>query len=167
MGRSITARLLDAIYELSGVRLGADVFPATRDTETAVASVLALAALSDGSVSTEESERLVIILRRNFDLEAGTALALITRAIHELPVHDGMSKLLKELNSALSVRNKESLIVMLLEVIAADGRKEAEEMEVLANFVFGLGLSARSMDRAYERYFSSRRGKADEARRSP
>ena len=99
MGRSITARLLDAIYELSGVRLGADVFPATRDTETAVASVLALAALSDGSVSTEESERLVIILRRNFDLEAGTALALITRVIHELPVHDGMSKLLKELNS--------------------------------------------------------------------
>ena len=49
---------------------------------------------------------------------------------------------------------------------AADGRKEAEEREVLAHFVYGLKLSAKCLDRAYERYFSSRRGRADLARKS-
>lgn len=164
MSRSITGKLLDLIYNTTGITLGPDEFPATRDAENAVALALALTALSDGSVSTEEAERLVVILRKRFALEAGTALALITRTIHGLSENREISSLLLELNTILSARNKEALIVMLLEVIAADGRKEAEEMQLLANFVYGLGVSGKSMDRAYEQYFRSRRGKADRAR---
>ena len=167
MSRSVAGKLNDLMYRTTGITLGEDRFPSSREAEQAVATVLALAALSDGSVSTEETERLVVILRKNFEVEPGTALNLITRAIDDLPGVGGMPALLQQLNTILSTRNKEALIVMLLEVIAADGRKEAEEMEVLANFVFGLRLSGKSMDRAYESYFSSRRGKADQARTEP
>ena len=162
----MSGRFTDLVYNATGIVLGDEKFPATRDVESSVASVLALTALSDGSVSTEEAERLVVILRKNFNLEAGSALALITRALHELPGRDAVPALLQELNSLLSAPNKEHLVIMVLEVIAADGRKEAEEMEVLANIVYGLGVSGKSMDRAYAGYFESRRGKADRARMS-
>lgn len=144
--------------------MGNSALPTSFEAESAIASVLALAAMSDGSVSTDEIERLVVILRKGFNLEGGSALKLMTDAIRDLPQRGSMSALLDELNRYLSVQNKEEVAVMILEVIAADGRKEASEMEVLAHAVYGLGLSTKSMNRAYERYFASRRGKADQAR---
>ncbi len=164
MKRSIRDRLGDLVYSVTGHQSDSNGLPADRETENAVASVLALAAMSDGIVSTEEIERLVSILRRGFALDGGTALSLITSAIHDLPAQASMGELLGKLNDVLGTRDKEDLIVMLLEVIAADGQKEAEEMEVLAHTVYGLRISQKSMQRAYERYFASRRGRADLAR---
>jgi uncharacterized tellurite resistance protein B-like protein len=164
MKRSIGSKIGDLVYAVSGIDYGRNGLPANRETENAVASVLALAAMSDKSVSTEETERLVVILRKGFALEGGAALSLITRAIHDLPVHSSMGDLLVDLNRALGIRDKEDLVVMLLEVIAADGHKEAEEMEVLAHTVYGLNVSDKSLQRAYRRYFASRRGRADRKR---
>lgn len=164
MKRSFRDRAGDLIYALTGKSLGRNDLPRDQETEHAIASVLALAAMSDGIISTEETERLVVILRKGFALDSGAALSLITRAIHELPVRASMSDLTGDLNNLLSMRDKEDLVVMLLEVIAADGRKEAEEMEVLAHTVFGLNISQKSMQRAYSRYFASRRGRADKLR---
>lgn len=162
--RSIYARLGDLIYAVTGRQFGSTRLPTDHETENAIASVLALAAMSDGIVSTEEIERLVIILRREFSLDAGTALSHITDAIHGLPERSSMGRLMDELNGLLGTRNKEDFIVMLLEVIAADGRKDAQEMEVLAHTVHGLNVSQKCMQRAYLRYHSSRRGRANQAR---
>ena len=50
---------------------------------------------------------------------------------------------------------------MLLEVISADGVKEAEEMDILARTVDALGVPDRNLRRAYTRYFDARRAAPD------
>jgi len=164
MKRTFRDKAGDFVYSLTGKSFGRNELPRDKETEHAIASVLALAAMSDGIISTEETERLVAILRKGFALAPGAALSLITNAIHDLPARANMSDLMGELNKLLSTRDKEDLVVMLLDVIAADGRKEAQEMEVLAHTVYGLHVSQKSMQRAYSRYFASRRGRADKMR---
>ena len=131
------------------------------DLQYPVASLLAAAASSDGSVSTEETERLVVILRRGFELDAGIALELVVKALHDLAARDGIDEILAELGRNLNAGRKEDLIVMLLEVISADGVKEAEEMDILARTVDALGVPDRNLRRAYTRYFDARRAAPD------
>jgi hypothetical protein len=49
---------------------------------------------------------------------------------------------------------------MLLEVVAADGVKDAREISVLDKAITGLKISDASMDRAYGTYFSQRRSES-------
>lgn len=130
------------------------------DIRADVATLLALAAKSDGIVSTGETERVVVILRRGFGLQAGTALALMTKALHDLPDAEQTASLLAGLGGAMRMRQKEDVVVMLLEVISADGIKEASEMALLADTVTALGIPDANLQRAYRRYFDARRERA-------
>lgn len=123
-----------------------------------IADLLAIVATSDGSVSTEEIERLVVILQRAFGLGDGSALDLITNAIHDTPADHDPGRHLHSLASALRKDQKEDLIVMLLEVISADGIKEARELEILSDTAVALRIPDDAMDRAYRRYFEKRKG---------
>ncbi|MDH4046881.1 MAG: TerB family tellurite resistance protein [Gammaproteobacteria bacterium] len=121
-----------------------------------IAALLAVVASSDGSIATQETERLVTALRRGFGLKAGAALELIVRAIDEVPNDRDNSALLRQLDVTLDKAQKEDLVVMLLDVIAADGVKDAQEIGVFVEATSGLNISDRSLDRAYERYFSGK-----------
>lgn len=161
--RSWREKLVDIVYAKTGVSLSAGDKDADRSFQYAVATLLALVAQSDGSVSTEEVERIVVILRKKFQIEAGTALELMTSAFHDLPEQHGTKEIFAELNQLLSLEQKEDLAVEMLEVIAADGQKEAGEMQLLALAVFNLGIPNKSMNRAYERYFRTRQGRSQTA----
>ena len=158
--RSWREKLVDIVYAKTGMSLSRDDGNADRDFQFAVATLLTLVAQSDGSVSTEEVERIVVILRKKFQLDAGSALELMTSAFSDLPEPDGGSEIFAELDEILSLEQKEDLAVELLEVISADGRKEAGEMTMLAQTVFGLGIPNSVMSRAYDRYFQTRQGRA-------
>ena len=158
--RSWRERLIDLVYARTGKSLGSVRSRDDREFQFAVASLLAHVARSDDSVSTEEVERIVVILRKNFQLEAGSALELMTSAFHELPEKDKMADLFEQLNESLSLEQKEDLAVKMLQVISADGRKETGEMKTLAQTVFALGIPNQVMNRAYERYFQTRQGRS-------
>jgi uncharacterized tellurite resistance protein B-like protein len=128
----------------------------TPETQFDAACLLAIAARSDGSVATQETERLVSVLQRGFAIKESAALQLMVRALDVASDTQGISTLLRNLELALDKMQKESLIVMLLEVVAADGIKDACEMSVLDKAISGLKVSDTSMDRAYRSYFAQR-----------
>ena len=92
-----------------------------------------------------------------FSLTSTVALDLITRAIDDQLVGNDSSKLFEELNERLSTKQKEELILMLLEVIAADGEKESAEMTLLNQTVAALDISDSRLSKIYDRYFENRR----------
>jgi uncharacterized tellurite resistance protein B-like protein len=128
--------------------------PLTPETQYDVACLLAIAARSDGSIATQETERLVSALQRGFSLKGAAALELVVRALDDASELQDASTLLRNLQRALSDSQKESLMVMLPEVVAADGIKDAREIGVLDEAIAGLQISDKSMDRAYHSYFA-------------
>lgn len=158
--------MIDLVYARTGKRLGTGKNRTDRDFQFAIASLLGAVARSDGSVSTHEVERIVVILRKRFGLDAVSALELTTSAFHDLAQDDNIVTLFDELNNMLNLEQKEELAVQILEVISADGRKEAGEMKILALVVYSLGIPNNVMNRAYDRYFQTRQGRGQRLKES-
>lgn len=151
MARSIK----DLISAVTGVELA----PAHVDvnTQLAVAGLMAVAALSDGSIDPRETERMVLALKRHYDLTNSTALDFVTRAISAAPEREVAAELISRLNKDLSHKQKQECLVMLLEVIAADGEKEARELKVLNDTIEALRIPDRYVTAAFAEYHASRR----------
>lgn len=128
----------------------------TPETQYDVACLLAMAANSDGSIATQETERLVTAMQRGFSVKSDAALKLVVSALDDVKQHPDVVSLLKKLHRALDKDQKETLVVVLLEVIAADDVKDAREIKLLDNAMTGLKISDKTMDRAYRRYFAQR-----------
>lgn len=150
-------KLLDLIYTTTGIELGSRSSPVDINAQIAVASLLVVAASSDGSIDSKETVKMVEAMCARFSLTSAVALDLVSRAIDDQLAHNGSSYLYNELNERLSTRQKEELILMLLEVIAADGEKDVAEISVLNNAVAALKISDSRLAKIYDRYFENRR----------
>jgi len=153
----LAAKLKDLVYAITGVDLDFDRISTDINAQMAIASLLAVAANSDGSIDIVETQKMTNMLRRRFDLTSGVALDLVTRAIDDLSAGDASSRLFDELNERLTLKQKDDLLLMVLEVIAADGEKEAREMALLDQTVVALNISDRQLAKIYDRYFEARR----------
>lgn len=122
-----------------------------------VASIMVVAANSDGGISPEENLRMVQQLREGFGLKPGEALELVTRLADTSATTHDLDALLETVNQEFSTAAKEHLMSMVLQVIAADKEKSPGEIKLLATLVEGLGLSEKSMETVYARYFRSRK----------
>ena len=150
-------KLQDLIYATTGIELGPGNEPVDINAQIAVASLLAVAASSDGSIDGKETVKMVEALCGRFSITSTVALDFVTRAIDDQLVQRDPSQLFDELNQRLTLKQKEELILMLLEVIAADGEKDAGEMAVLDRTVSALNISDNRLAKIYQRYFESRR----------
>lgn len=149
--------LLDLIYSKTGIGAGADASRSDDESQNLIASLLALVAKSDGGISLDESERMVGLLRKRFRVSPIEALEMITRASNELAVHSRLDEVVDAINRKLTLAQKEDLMLMVLHVIAADNKKDAGEMRLLAAVVEGLRMPDQLMDKVYERYFKEQR----------
>ncbi len=149
--------LLDLIYSKTGISVGSDALSGDREGQNLIASLLALVAKSDGGISLDESERMVGLLRNRFRISPDEALEMIARASHELAVHSRLDEVVDAINRKLTLAQKEDLMLMVLQVIAADNRKDAGEMRLLGAVVEGLRVPDQLMRRVYERYFEEQR----------
>ena len=96
-------------------------------------------------------------LKRHFGMSTDDAQSLIVRLADSARSNDpDTERQIRRLREEMSSSQKEELAYMVLEVIAADKRKEASEMALLAKLIDGLGISDASMERAYARYFRDR-----------
>ena len=145
--------LLDIIIEKTGVGIASDSVASDYEAQTLIASLLALVARSDGGMSPDENVRIVNLLCKRFGLKSGEALDLVARAADELPSHDQFDEVVDSVNEALTRTQKEELMFMVLCVIAADNKKDAAEMKLLAKLVDALRLPDQFMQKIYERNF--------------
>ena len=149
-------RFEDLIYRRTGVRLGRRPGRAS-DEQEIFASLLAAMAWADGEITTEEALHMVEAVKRHFDLNEPEAVSLVRRAADGFREAGGLDELMTELESSMSLAQKEALTVMLLEIVAADGHKAAEEIELLQQIVEAMRVPEDVLGRAFERYFADRR----------
>jgi uncharacterized tellurite resistance protein B-like protein len=150
-------KLADLIYAKTGISLELTGLADDPDEQALVASLLALVARSDGTISAEESTRMVDLLRSRFHMGTQEAANLVDRAINEFGADANLDGLVANINDELSLADKEDLIDVVLHIIAADNRKDAREMELLATLINGLHIPDNVMERAYAKYFQSQK----------
>ena len=128
------------------------------DSRFLVASLLVWVAKGDGRISESETEKMLQLVGDHFQLRSAESLEVLTQAIAKLAENPDLSSILRGLSSVISSDDKEDIVVMMLKVIAADGRRDAEEMDSLSEAADILEVSPESMHRAFDRYFEDRSG---------
>jgi len=145
--------LIDFIHSKTGFRIGAEDSGTEPVSQLLMTALLVLVAKSDGGISTDESLRMVELLRSRFGINPGEALNLINRASDELSHHAELDGFIEAANDELSLAQKEVLMLMVLNVISADNQKDAGEMRLLAALLEGLEIPDKTMNEVYDRYF--------------
>lgn len=123
------------------------------DAKYLVAVLLVYVAKGDGVISGKETQQMLTLIEEQFQIPSSESLALLTRAIADISDNPDMNNLLSEISLVLSVEEKEDIALMLLKVVAADGRKDAEDMEKLSTAAEIVNIPPDVMHRAYDRYF--------------
>ena len=126
------------------------------DSQFLVAALLVSVAKGDGNISEMETEKMLQLVGEHFHLRSSESLELLTRAMSNLAENPDLTSLLVELSTVLTSADKEDVAVMLLKVVAADGRQDAEEMEMLSKAAEIIEISPESMHNAFDRYFDDK-----------
>jgi len=127
------------------------------DAKYLVAVLLVYVAKGDGNISENETKQMLDLLGDYFDLPSASSLELLTRAMADIAENPDLDNLLKDLSVILSLAEKEEIALMMLKVVAADGRKDAEEMDKLSTAAQIIDIPADVMHCAYDRYFEETR----------
>ena len=96
---------------------------------------------------------MLALIEEQYQIASAESLALLTRAMADFAENPDMHNLLGEISSVLSREEKEDIALMLLKVVAANGRKDAEEMEKLSVAAEIIKIPPDVLHRAYDRYF--------------
>jgi uncharacterized tellurite resistance protein B-like protein len=126
----------------------------TYDAKYLVSALLVFVAKGGGSISEEETAKMLDLVSDHFGLHSSESLEIITNAMEDLAGNPDFEGLLRELSKLLDVAEKEDVALMMLKVAAANGRKDAEEMEKLRIAADIIDVSSETMHRAYDRYFA-------------
>ena len=126
------------------------------DSRYLVAALLVSVAKSDGNISQYETGKMLQLVGEHFHLKSSESLELLNRAMTNFAEDPDLTTLLGELGSGLTTEDKEDIAVMLLKVVAADGRRDAEEMDTLSQAAEVIDISRDSMHRAFDRYFDDK-----------
>ncbi len=147
--------------EITGSRLeGAHLIIETTEGDQAydskflVAALLVLVARGSGRIEPEESAQMIELIEDHFHMQSAESLELLTFAISELADKPTLGTFLEELGPTLSDADKESIALMGLKVVAADGRRDVAEMEQFNEAMRLIGASPEIVHRAFDRYFS-------------
>lgn len=153
MSRSIT----DRIYARTGIAVRRRDLRADRDAQLAIAALIGRVAGGDGSETAEETVVAVALLKQRFGMHGTEALELLGRG-REAWNGRATAAILAELDSRLGMPEKEDLLLMLLDVVAADHTKDPRELDLLADTARALDIPASIVDRAISQYLAARRG---------
>lgn len=124
------------------------------DCRFLVAALLIFVARGSGSIAPEESGKMIELIEEHFDMEGAESLELLTSAMSELADKPSLGRLLAELGPTLSETEKESIALMGLKVVAADGTRQYSEMEQFSRAMETVGISPDIVHRAFDRYFA-------------
>jgi uncharacterized tellurite resistance protein B-like protein len=126
----------------------------TYDSQFLVAALLVYVAKGDGTISTSETEEMLQAIGRHFHLQSAQSLELLNRAIAGLADNPDLEGLLRQLSSILTADDKREIALMMLKVAAADGRKDAAEMEKLHIAAEIIDIPPEVLHQAFDDYFA-------------
>jgi len=149
----MTEQILSSRIEGTRLILETSEGPQTYDSRFLVAAWLVFLARS-GGIEPEESSKMIELIEQHFHLQGAESLELIRRAMCELAEKPTLPALLTDLGLTLSDGDKEDIALMGLKVIAADGRREVEEMELFNAAMEAIDIPPENLHRAFDRYFS-------------
>jgi uncharacterized tellurite resistance protein B-like protein len=133
------------------------------DDRKYLASVLMVfVAKGDGTISGTETQIMMALLDDQYQIPAAEALELLTTAIADIAENPEFSNSVSNLGAVLTIPEKEDIAVTLLKIVAADGRKDAEEMEKLRVAADMISIPEDVMHRAFDRYFEETQVLPDE-----
>ena len=124
------------------------------DSKFLVAALLVFVARGSGRIEPEESAEMIELIENYFHMQSAESLELITFAMAELAEHPSLETLLGDLGKTLSDGDKEDIALMGLKVVAADGRRDFEEIEQFKLAMDRIGISPETVHRAFDRYFA-------------
>ena len=119
-----------------------------------VAALLIHIARGSGRIEPEESAKMIELIERHFNLQSAESLELLTRAMSELADDPDLGEELTKLSPTLSDDDRENIALMALKVIAADGKRDVDEMERFNQSVERMGIAPDIVHRAFDRYFA-------------
>lgn len=123
------------------------------DAKYLVAALLVYVAKGDGNISDEETAQMLSLVGSHFNLASSDSLEILRRAIRDIAENPDLKSLLTRLSAILNEQEKEDIALMMLKVVAADGRRDADEMENVRIAADVIGIPKDVMHRAYDRYF--------------
>ncbi len=124
------------------------------DSKFLVAALLVIVARGSGSIEPEESAKMIELMEEHFHMHGAESLELLTFAISELADKPTLASILQDLGPTLSDGDKEDIALMGLKVVAADGRRDIDEMERFSIAMQAIGASPEIVHRAFVRYFA-------------
>jgi len=123
------------------------------DAKYLVASLLVFVAKADDNISGPETAEMIELVSEHFGLPTSASLELLTNAMEDIAENPDFENLLRDLSRLLSTEEKEEVALMMLKVIAANGRKNAEEMDQLRVVADIIRIPPEVLHRAFDRYF--------------
>lgn len=124
------------------------------DSQFLVAALLVYVAKGDGSISSSETAEMLKGVGRHFHLESAQSLELLNRALTNLADNPDLEGLLRDLSGVLTRDDKREIALMMLKVAAADGRRDAEEMEKLHVAAEIIDIPPDVLHQAFDDYFA-------------
>lgn len=126
----------------------------TYDSQFLVAALLVYVAKGDGAISPSETEEMLTAVSSHFHLQSAQSLELLNRAITNLADNPDLEGLLRNLSTMLTQDDKREIALMMLKVAAADGRKDAEEMDTVHNAAEIISIPPDVLHQAFDDYFA-------------
>ena len=123
------------------------------DPRYLVAALLHHVADGDGVVCEAETREMIDLVAAHFQLGKSRAEQKFTQAMALYSANLDLDKVGEVLQSILSPAEREEVMLMLLHVIAADGRQGSEELAALDEVAQCLSISADEKHAAFSRYF--------------
>jgi uncharacterized tellurite resistance protein B-like protein len=124
------------------------------ELEYLVSVLLVAVARSDGHIDDSETDKMLELVTEYFHMKNAESLNLLTRAVRQMASSPDLTSLLRGWSDILTPLDKEDIAVMMLKIVAADGKREAQEIAMLTRANDIIGISSDTMHQAFKRYFS-------------
>ena len=135
------------------------------DPRFLVAALLHHVADGDGVVCEAETREMIDLVAAHFRLDKSRAEQKFTQALALYSSNLDLHKVGAVLGGILSPEEREEVLLMLLQVIAADGRQGSDELAALDEVATCLSISEAERHAAFSRYFDSTQASRSNKRR--
>lgn len=122
--------------------------------QTNIASLMVAAAIRDGDFAENEQQQILTLLRKELELSPAEADSLLDHATAQIAKTTSLKLLLGELKYELNLPQKQNVLLMLLKVIAADGKQTAEEIDMISQVSDNLKMPEASVNEVFGQYFA-------------
>ena len=122
-----------------------------QELEQLVALLMVALARSDAQIT--QNEEVFQLAGEYFKARTAASLELLMDAIKHLPEPPDLSNLVSQWDSGLDPSDKEDVAVMMLKIVAANGKRDAQQMAMLHKAAEMIDITPESLHLAFNRFF--------------